>query len=259
MSQSVRITYIGHATVLIEMNGIRLLTDPLLRRRVWHLHRRSRKVEPAWYKKIDAVLISHPHWDHLDLPSLRLLDRQTRLIGPQGVAEILGEEGFEAIQELSVNDSTTVGPVTVTATYADHDATRWPFGLSAASETLGFIIDGRYRLFFAGDTDLFPEMAELAEGLDVALLPVWGWGPNLGPGHMNPYRAAKALQLLRPRLAIPIHWGTFFPFGLHWVLPKLLIDPPHTFALFAADLVEEVKTRVIPPGKAIDLADVLVG
>ena len=93
----------------------------------------------------------------------------------------------------------------------------------------------------------------LADNLDVALLPVWGWGPTLGTGHMNPYRAAEALQLLQPRLAIPIHWGTFFPFGLGRIMPRLLIDPPHLFALAAAKLAPEVETQIIPPGQSISI------
>ena len=81
-----------------------------------------------------------------------------------------------------------------------HTGKRHPFG--PAADTLGYLIEGRHTIYFSGDTDLFPEMAELAGTLDVALLPVWGWGPNLGKGHMDPYRAAEALKLLQPS-AIP--------------------------------------------------------
>ena len=76
---------------------------------------------------------------------------------------------------------------------------------------LGYLLQGSQSVYFAGDTDLFPEMAALG-GVDVALLPVAGWGPRLPEGdHMNPRRAAEALKILKPRLAIPIHWGTYTP------------------------------------------------
>ncbi len=110
-------------------------------------------------------------------------------------------------------------------------------------------------MYFAGDTDVFDGMEALADGLDTALIPVWGWGPSLGPGHLDPKAAAGALRLLRPRLAIPIHWGTLFPFALDRLRGKapLLHDPPHEFASAAAELTPEVEVRVLQPGDATPL------
>ena len=88
--------------------------------------------------------------------------------------------------------------------------------------------------------------------LDVALLPVWGWGPSLGAGHMDPRRAAEAAALLRPRLAMPIHWGTLYPLALHRVRPVPLTDPPHLFARFAASLAPDVDVRIVAPGGVAD-------
>src|SRR4029450_3384653 len=106
------------------------------------------------------------------------------------------------------------GDLRVTATKADHRGFRPPFGPDAPS--LGFVLEDRQlRIYFARDTDMFPEMAELGD-LDVALLPVWGWGPRLGPGHMDPYRAAEAVGLRRPAAAMPIHWGALGPSGMFW-------------------------------------------
>ena len=255
MTHSSTLTYIGHATILIEMNGVRLLTDPILRNWVWHLRRRT-KINRAWYQNIDAVLISHIHLDHLDLPSLKLLSKATPLILPRGAASLLHRQGFEQVTEMTVDETINIGTLSIKATYAQHDGGRFRFG-RAFTDCLGFVVSGRHAIYFAGDTDLFPKMANLAGNLDVALLPVWGWGPTLGTGHLNPYQAAVAVQMLRPRLAIPIHWGTFFPFGLGWLMPRLLIDPPRAFAGFAAKLAPEIKTQIVPPGGSIMLDEVL--
>jgi L-ascorbate metabolism protein UlaG (beta-lactamase superfamily) len=110
------------------------------------------------------------------------------------------------------------------------------------------------RVYFAGDTDVFPSMAELAPELDVALLPVWGWGPRLGPGHMDPGRAATALELLRPRVAMPIHWGTFWPLGLGRVRQARLVEPPHEFVTLARETTPSVRVRVaLPASEAFEV------
>ncbi|MCB0156428.1 MAG: MBL fold metallo-hydrolase [Anaerolineae bacterium] len=96
MTHQPHLTYIGHATTLIELAGVRLLTDPVLRRRVAHLNHRHGPTAPARYQHIDAVLISHLHYDHLDLPSLRLLGQTTRLIVPRGAAKLL--RGFRHVE-----------------------------------------------------------------------------------------------------------------------------------------------------------------
>ncbi len=245
------ITYVGHATVLIEMDGVRILTDPLLRNQIWHLRRRKMQIDQAWYQNIDAVLISHMHWDHLDLPSLEVLGKTKRLIVPQGMGAMLQRRDFQQVEELTVGKAVSIGSVTIEATKAKHDGARFRYG--PVADCLGFIITGSYIVYFPGDTDIFPGMSDLTDNLDVALLPVWGWGPTLGPGHMDPYRAALALQLLRPRLAIPIHWGTFFPFGLKWLMPHLLVNPPQSFANFAQNLAPEVNIQIISPGTLIQL------
>ena len=97
----------------------------------------------------------------------------------------------------------------------------------------------------------------MAGQLDVALLPVWGWGPNLGRGHLDPYRAAEALKLLRPSLAIPIHWGTLHPWGIGWLMLPILTNPPQMFVRYAKYMTPEVKTHVIAPGNTIVLNDIL--
>jgi len=137
----------------------------------------------------------------------------------------------------------------VTATPAAHSGFRPPFGPNA--QAVGYLLEeGNERVYFAGDTDVFREMADLT-GIDLALLPVWGWGPRLGPGHMDPRRAAAALDLLRPRAVVPIHWGTLWPMGMGRVTPHRLQQPPLDFARFAAELAPDVRVFVTPPGESV--------
>jgi len=247
-----QITFIGHATLLVEIDGVRLLTDPVLRDGVAHLKRRSMPVRNSLYQDIDAILISHLHRDHLDIPSLRILGRETKLILPAGSADFLRSKGFSNIKEMKAGDTTVIGAVTVLATHAEHHGKHPPFGPTA--DCLGFLIKGSQAVYFPGDTDLFPGMADLADDLDVALLPVWGWGFNLGSGHMNPQRAAEALTLLRPRIAIPIHWGTFYPRGLGWFRPSLMVEPPQLFLKEAAIRMPHVKIHILNPGSSLSLS-----
>lgn len=251
MHAPLHITYVGHATCLIEMDGVRLLTDPVLRNRVGHIRRQTRAVDPAWTHRIDAVLISHAHLDHLDLPSLRRLGPKTRLIVPQGSGDLLARHGFRNIEQMRPGDRTRVEAIDIEATLATHDGARYPFG--PVAETVGYLMHGERVVYFAGDTDIFPEMDGIHDSLDVALLPVWGWGPTLGDGHMTPRRAAESLTMLRPRTAIPIHWGTFAPLGMGWLRPRFLIDPPYHFVEHASDLAPDVDVHVVHPGNRFRL------
>jgi len=246
MNSCLSITYVGHATCLVEMDGVRVLTDPILRNRVGHIRRQARAVGALGDEHIDAVTISHLHLDHLDLPSLRRIDRATRIIVPAGGVDLLAREGFREIEAVRAGDRTSVGSVSVTVTRAEHRGQRFPFGPEA--DAVGYLLQGKESVYFAGDTDIFPEMSAIHGDLDVALLPVWGWGPTLGQGHLTPRRAAEALRMLRPRMAIPIHWGTFAPLGLGWLRPRFLFTPPYDFASHAGSLAPDVKVCVVHPG-----------
>ena len=153
-----RITWIGHSTVLIELDGVRLLTDPLLRKRVLHL-RRVVDVDPGVASNLDAVLISHLHYDHLDLPSLRRLDRSCLVVVPRGGGRLLTRRGFRNVVEIERGESIAIGACTVEATHAEHDGNRGP--LMARAAAIGFLVSGTGRVYFAGDTDLFDEMSGL--------------------------------------------------------------------------------------------------
>jgi L-ascorbate metabolism protein UlaG (beta-lactamase superfamily) len=232
--------------VLIELGGVRLLTDPVLRTRVVHLRRRG--PAPEVPERLDAVLLSHLHYDHLDLASLRLLPRDVRMLAPAGAAALLRRAGFAEVEELAPGAVAEVGATRIEATPAEHDDRRRPLGPRATP--IGFLVRGDRSVYFAGDTDLFPGMEELRP-VDVALLPVAGWGPTLGPGHMNAEGAARAVEIVRPRTAVPIHWGTLHP---RWrSRGSWFSDPPSAFAAQVAELAPDVEVRVLAPGESLEL------
>jgi L-ascorbate metabolism protein UlaG (beta-lactamase superfamily) len=248
-----KLTYVGHATNLIEMQGARILTDPLLRNRIVHLRRSSVSFDPTLYQSIDAVLISHLHHDHCDLPSLRLLGQDVRIIVPVGAGSLIKKWGFANVEEIAIGDAIQINDLSIIATKAKHAGLRPPFG--PTSQTIGYMINGSHQVYFAGDTDIFPEMAALPRNIDVTLLPVWGWGPTLGAGHLNPHEAARALQLIKPKIAVPIHWGTFSPFGLHWLNLSFMSIPPRLFAHYAGEIAPNVQIEILEPGESLVLPD----
>jgi L-ascorbate metabolism protein UlaG (beta-lactamase superfamily) len=223
-----RLRWLGHATVLVELGGVRVLTDPLLRRRILHL-RRAAPLDLSELDEVDAILLSHAHYDHL-----------------------VRRQGFETVTEVEHGDEVAVGGLRVRAVPALHESRRMR---GSRTEALGYLLEGDdRRIYFPGDTDLFPEMAELAPGLDVALLPIWGWGPSLGVGHLDPTRAAEALVVLRPRIAVPIHWGTYYPFTSGLLAPpRFLKAPAAEFVQRAARLAPDVDVRVLRVGGTLDL------
>lgn len=246
------LTYLGHSTVLLELAGVRLLTDPILRQRVGPLRRTEGPIDPQHWTRVDAVLISHSHWDHLDYGSLRLVGLDVPMLVPTGMGPRLRARGFRHVEELSPGQTTAVGAVRVEATEAAHRGFPRPIGPTDLA--IGFLLQAGSMVYFPGDTALFEGMTGLARDLDLALMPVWGWGPRAQPHeHLDPLGAAQALQLLRPKVAVPIHWGTLHPVGFKWLKPSTRVDPPHTFARLAADLAPETRIHVLPIGGRLAL------
>jgi L-ascorbate metabolism protein UlaG (beta-lactamase superfamily) len=244
-----RLTYVGHATVLVEHAGVRVLTDPLLRRRLGHVTRRVPLPDLGTLRDLDAILISHAHADHLDIGSLRSLEHAGPVIVPRGCARLLRRARVGELIELDVGDRQRVGTLEVEAVDAVHDGRRHPLGRDIPS--LGFLIGD--SVFFAGDTDLHDGMAALRGRADVALLPVWGWGPRLPAGHLGPETAARAVEHIQPRIAIPIHWGTMRSPG-----ERTLHDPRAPAKAFAAAVAQlELPTRVeiLDPGEGLALRE----
>jgi L-ascorbate metabolism protein UlaG (beta-lactamase superfamily) len=237
--------------VRIAIGDRAVLTDPVLARRIGHL-RRLVPVPAGIADGICAVLISHLHRDHLDLPTLRRIDPAVPIVAPAGAAALLRRAGRRTVVELAPGEATGVEGLTIRAIHAEHDggaSSRGPrLRRAPRVPALGYLIEGAVRVWFAGDTDLFPGMADLGTGgLDAALVPVGGWGPTLGPGHLDAERAARALAMARPALAVPIHWGTYAPVGV----PRgagYLRRAGEELAQEAARLAPDVTVRILAPG-----------
>lgn len=244
-SPEARLTWLGHATVRIEVDGVRVLTDPLLRSRLMHLRRHTAPV-PASLTEADVVVISHPHPDHLDLPSLRSLPPDTAVLVPEGVGKVVRRAGLRNVEELRVGQTVSVGGTLIQAVWAEHSGFRPPFGPRAGA--VGYLIGRSQRVYFAGDTGPCPQLAELHGEVDIGLLPVGGWGPTLRGGHLDPRGAAAAAVTIGAAVALPIHWGTYWPIGLP--LGPRFKEPGLRFAQAAAELAPALDVQIWSVGEA---------
>lgn len=240
------VRWLGHSCAAIRLDGLLVATDPVLRDRIAHL-RRGPPVESGGLDGLDAILISHVHHDHLDLPSLDLLDASVPVLAPRGAGGLLRRRGLRDVHEMAAGDEFALEGVRVRVTHAEHGAPR-RLG-TGRTPALGYVLQGTASVYFAGDTGLFPAMAQIGP-VDLALLPVAGWGARLPAGHLDPLEAAQALTLLRPRIAVPIHWGTFAP----WQPPTVDDAPARAFAEAAARIAPDVEVHLLQPGEELALA-----
>jgi L-ascorbate metabolism protein UlaG (beta-lactamase superfamily) len=253
--------FLGHSTARVELAGHTVLTDPLLTERVGPLRRVLPAPSPATYAGVDLVLVSHLHGDHLHLSSLRLLGADVRIVVPRGAGAWLRARGFRHVVEVLPGETITHGTLRVTAVPARHSGHRWGPRLTHGPDTpaVGHLITGGGRtVYAAGDTGLIDAMWLLGErGVDVALLPVWGWGLTLGPDHLDPAGAAEATARLRPRVAVPVHWGTLALPGVANLprMRRLLTDPPREYAAAVAARGLDTAVVVAEPGRPVPLPE----
>ncbi|HEX6150883.1 MBL fold metallo-hydrolase [Nocardioides sp.] len=223
-------TWVGHATMLVELAGVRVLTDPVLTQRVGHLRRRSAPPD-ARVRQTDIVVISHAHGDHLHRRSLRLVleaSPDTLVVVPRGAAVHLPATRSARVEEVVVGDVVEHGGLRIEVVPAVHSGRRGKFGAEEAS-AVGYVLGGDdRRLWFAGDTDLFPEMDAIGP-VDLAAVPISGWWRRLGPGHLDEERAVEAAVLVKAQRVLPIHWGTFSPEDMLGGLPRWLPETARRF------------------------------
>jgi len=249
MADGLRVTYVGHATLLLELDGLRILTDPVLGARVGPLSRLGPAPDPGALGPIDTVLISHAHPDHFDRGSLGRLAGDPLLVVPRGLGPAAAATG-NPIREVVANERLDLGRLRIRALPARHG--RWP--LRPSARPIGYLIEGSTNVYFAGDTALYAEMARLAGHVDVALLPVGRWGPPRGPERLDPMTAVDAARLVGARTAIPIHWGTLHVPGFgagRWGWGS--VDAGEAFAREASARAGHLDVRVLRPGESTEL------
>lgn len=223
------LTFINHATVLMECGGVTILTDPVYSLTLGFFIPRLRKpgIPFGQLPHIDIILLSHNHHDHLNLRTLRRLRRRdsSTVILPRGLANYARRAGFEKVVELAWWEKTKCRNVVVTAVPAKHKGKR---NLWERHESVycGYVLESEGRtVYFAGDTgygEHFKEM-EKTFTIDIALLPIgaykpYEWFKNI---HLNPATAVQAFLDLRATHLLPIHWGTFK------ISDEPMYEPPH--------------------------------
>ncbi len=205
-------TWWGHASTTVELGASRVAIDPLLVNRLFHLRRYAATPTAAAFDA-DVVLLSHLHHDHLHLPSLRRFGPDAQLVVPRGGESLLSGLGRHRVHPVAPGDVVELGGVRVTVLPATHDGRRSPLS-RAVGPAIGFRVDGGPRSFwFPGDSELRDDMADVGR-VDLALVPIGGWGPSLEDGHMNPADGAVAVGRVGATTVVPVHWGTFWPVGL---------------------------------------------
>ncbi|MBL8850240.1 MAG: MBL fold metallo-hydrolase [Planctomycetaceae bacterium] len=215
-SGDARITWIGHSSFLVQLAGVNFLFDPVFSSRVARVYPRhgTPGLAADQLPPIDVLLVSHNHYDHLDLPSIDGVGRDGTAVVPRGLGKLFTQRLFARVVELDWWEATSLGDVTITLTSARHWSQRTPFDFN---RTLwgGFVIQSpTFSYYFAGDTawcDVFAEVGRRFPKLDAALIPIGGYEPQwfMSQNHLNPEEAGRAFLDSGARTLIPMHWGTF--------------------------------------------------
>ncbi len=254
-TEGMRLTWVGHATVVLDLGGARILTDPLLRPHAGPLHRIGPRPDPASWEGTDAVLVSHLHHDHAELRSIALL--------PPGLPYVAGRENAAWLEQRAGLTTLTgdlgewldVAGLEVALLHADHHSRPMPHRPNEANGHLLRHADG--VVWFAGDTDLYPGLADLPDlagaPVDVALVPIAGWGPRLSPGHMGPTEAARACAMTGARAALPIHHATFHVRGMQYAGLHWMHRPLEAFAKELTRLAPGCELLTVPLGGSVEV------
>lgn len=252
----VRVRWLGHATTVLDLDGVRLLTDPLLRGHAGLLRRRGAAPDPDHWAGADAVLVSHLHHDHAELGSLRQLPGVPVLTAPSNARWMRGR-GVGAALGVPDHVWWTVpgSEVRVRLAPAVHGDRPMPHRPNTAH---GFLVDApSARVWFAGDTAPFAAMhdlpALLGGAVDLALVPVGGWGPRLSGGHMDAQQAARACAAVHARAAVPVHWGTLHPPASRRLPPGWMDRAGPAFAAAVARFAPGCRVHVLAPGEQVRL------
>lgn len=203
------VTWWGHAFCTVDLDGATVVTDPLMVRRLFHV-RRASPPPPSSAARADLVLISHLHHDHLHVPTLRRFDDTVPIVVPRGAVRAVRPLERLVTIEVSPGDRLTVAGVDIEVLAARHDGRRDQRPGAAEATPLGFrFARGGTSCWYPGDTG--PMDFRAAGPVDLALVPIGGWGPSLGDGHLDPVQAVEAVRQVGARWILPVHHGTYWP------------------------------------------------
>ena len=222
----------------IELATATVATDPLLTDRLYHL-RRHAPLPPRTAATADVVLISHLHHDHLHLPSLLRFDDDVPIVVPRGAATVVKGLADRELVEVVPGETVTVAGVTIDVLPAHHSGHRSKFERGGDVPALGFRLDdATTSVWYPGDTGVRPDFADVAD-VDLAAVPIGGWGPSLGDEHLDPEEAVAAVAQVGARWALAVHYGTFWPLWLKRLRPgshqRFFVTPPQRFLKAAAE------------------------
>ncbi|MEQ6899765.1 MBL fold metallo-hydrolase [Nocardioides sp. YIM 152588] len=245
------VTWVGHATVTLDLHGARVLIDPLLKRHNGPLRRRFPMPSPEVYRGTDAILISHLHHDHAELPSLRLLPGVPVLTAPENAAWVR-RQGLRGVDLGEDWVPVGTGDVVVRLAPAVHGHRPMPHRPNAANSHL--IKSRDWRIWAVGDTELFDEMRlvphQLGGAPDLVLVPIAGWGPRLSGGHLDPEQAAEVCARTRASRALAVHWGTLHPPIIHRGTAPWIDRPHPAFARALERIAPECELIDLRPGES---------
>jgi L-ascorbate metabolism protein UlaG (beta-lactamase superfamily) len=257
VTDGLRLTWLGHSSVVIDLHGVRLITDPLLLDRVGPLRRRGSRPEADSWAGADAVLLSHLHHDHAHLKSLRLLPDVPVVTAPANVPWLRRHGITEAIELDDGGEFVVRERVRVRPTPAIHGHRPMPHRPNAANGHL--VQSPNVTVWIVGDTELYPEMADLpalaGAPIDIAVVPVGGWAPRLSGGHLGPAAAAQACARVGARWAVPVHWGTLHVRGAANVPMGWMDRPGPAFVDAVGRVAPDCRAVLLSPGQSWDVSD----